>query len=341
MAVRMKEYWKEAKKQMVRPVKNIGITVYGCEQDETDAFRRLSPGFGVKPTLVSDAVSEINAGLAAGNLCISVGHKSEVSAPILFSLKKAGVKYISTRSVGCNHIDINAARSMGIAVGNTAYSPDSVADYTIMLMLMAVRNAKSVVRSVQKNDFRLNSVRGHVLRNMTVGVLGAGRIGAAVIGRLRGFGCTVLAYDLRPNAVAERVTLDELLRKSDVVTLHVPLTADTRHIISREQINQMKPSAFLINTGRGALVDTDALVAALTGGKLGGAALDVLEGEEGIFYLDYSQKPLDHQFLLQLQRMPNVIITPHTAYYTEQALRDITLKTIRNCLDFERSLARG
>ncbi|HBK5874528.1 TPA: D-lactate dehydrogenase VanH-A, partial [Enterococcus faecium] len=132
------------------------------------------------------------------------------------------------------------------------------------------------------------------------------------------------------------VPFDELLQNSDIVTLHVPLNTDTHYIISHEQIQRMKQGAFLINTGRGPLVDTYELVKALENGKLGGAALDVLEGEEEFFYSDCTQKPIDNQFLLKLQRMPNVIITPHTAYYTEQALRDTVEKTIKNCLDFER-----
>ncbi|GGD58819.1 D-lactate dehydrogenase VanH [Paenibacillus nasutitermitis] len=320
---------------------NIGITVYGCEQDEADVFRRLSPRFGVMPTIISDAVSETNAISAPCNQCISVSHKSVVSASILLALKRAGVKYISTRSIGCNHIDTTAAKRMVIAIGNVTYSPNSVADFTLMLMLMAIRNAKSIVRSVEKHDFRLDSVRGKVLRDMTVGVLGTGQIGQAVIERLRAFGCRVLAYDRGQKITADYVPLDELLRNSDIVTLHVPLGADTHHIIGHEQIRGMKQGAFIINTGRGALIDTDALIKALENGKLGGAALDVLEGEEGLFYFDCTQKSIDNPFLLKLQRMPNVIITPHTAYYTEQALSDTVENTIKNCLDFERSLAHG
>jgi len=321
-------------------MKNIGITVYGCEQDEADAFRVLSPRFGVVPSIITDAVSAANA-IALGNQCISVGHKSEVSKPILLALKDAGVKYISTRSIGYDHIDTRAAGRMGIAVGNVAYSPDSVADYTIMLMLMAVRNAKSIVSSVEKNDFRLNSIRSKELRDMTVGVLGTGHIGKAVIERLGGFGCHVLAYDSNREAMADYVTLNELLQMSDIITLHLPLNADTRYIIGYEQMKAMKQGAFIINTGRGALVDTNALIKALENGKLGGAALDVLEGEEGYFYFDYMQKQIDNQLLLRLQKMPNVIITPHTAYYTERVLRDTVEKTIMNCLGFERSLRHG
>jgi D-specific alpha-keto acid dehydrogenase len=322
-------------------MKNTGITVYGCDQDEADMFRWLSPRFDLMPAVISDALSETNATLARGRQCISVSHKSEVPEPVILALKNAGVKYISTRSIGCNHIDTSAAERMGIAVGSAAYSPDGVADYTLMLMLMAIRSAKSIVRSVEKNDFRLHGIRGKELRDMTVGVLGTGHIGKAVIERLRGFGCRVLAYDRSRNITADYVPFDELLRNSDILTLHVPLNADTRHIIGGEQIKAMKQGAFIVNTGRGALVDTGALINALENGKLGGAALDVLEGEEGLFYFDCTQKPVDNQFFLKLQKMPNVIITPHTAYHTEGALREIVEITIRNCLDFERSLANG
>ena len=317
-------------------MKSVGITIYGCEKDEADVFNELSPRFGVIPIITSFAVSKTNVRLAHGNQCISVGHKSEISESILLALKESGVKYISTRSIGCNHIDISAAKSMGIAVGNVAYSPDSVADYTLMLMLMAIRNAKSIVSHAERYDFRLGHVRGKELRDMTVGVLGTGQIGKAVIDRLRGFGCHVLAHDRNQETAAEYVPLHELLQKSDILTLHVPLSADTFHMIGHEQIQAMKQGAFLINTARGGLVDTDALIKALEKGKLGGAALDVLEGEEGLFYFDCTQKPIDNQFLLRLQEMPNVIITPHTAYYTGRALRDTVENTILNCLDFER-----
>jgi D-specific alpha-keto acid dehydrogenase len=326
--------------QEAASVNNISITVYGCERDEADVFRKLSPRYGVRPTLIRDAVSTSNADFAHRTKCISVGHKSGISEPVISALSKSGVKYISTRSVGCNHIDVRAAGRMGIAVGNVAYSPDSVADYTLMLMLMAIRNVKSIVSAAEKYDFRPDSARGKELRDMTVGVIGAGRIGGAVIRRLSGFGCRVLAFDNDSGSAENRVTFDELLKNSDIVTLHVPLSADTHHIIGRDQLGRMKQGAFLINTGRGALVDTAALIRALDDEKLGGAALDVLEGEEGLFYFDCSGKPIDNRFLLKLQSMPNVIITPHTAYYTERALHDTVEKTIENCLDFERKQGR-
>jgi D-specific alpha-keto acid dehydrogenase len=319
----------------------MGITIYGCGQDEAALFREMAPRLGVVPTITEAAVSEGNIGLALGNRCISIGHKTQVTNSTLLALSEAGVPYISTRSVGYNHIDVNYAESVGISVETVAYSPDSVADYTLMLMLMAVRHAKSVIRRADVHDYRLNDVRGKELRDLTIGVIGTGRIGAAVMDRLRGFGCRMLAHDKRPRTAAEYLPLDELLQQSDVVTLHTPLNAETHHLLDRRRIEQMKHGAFIINTGRGSLLDTEALVPALESGRVGGAALDVLEGEEGIFYADCRSKPLEDTPLVRLQQLPNVIISPHTAYYTDHALRDTVENSITNCLKFERRDQHG
>ncbi|WP_199753240.1 D-lactate dehydrogenase VanH [Actinoplanes sp. ATCC 53533] len=319
----------------------MGITIYGCEQDEAVLFREMAPRFGVTPNIIEAAISEANVELAFGNRCISIGHKTRITNPTLLALSRIGVKYISTRSVGYNHIDVEYAASVGISVGNVAYSPDSVADYTLMLMLMAVRHIKSIIRRADVHDYRLNEVRGKELRDLTVGVIGTGRIGAAVMDRLRGFGCRVLAYDNCPQTAADYVPLDELLRLSDIVTLHTPLNADTHHLLNRHRIELMKHGAFIINTGRGSLLDTEALIPALEDGRLGGAALDVLEGEEGIFYADCRNKPIESKSLLRLQKMANVLISPHTAYYTDHALSDTVENSINNCLKFESGNQHG
>lgn len=319
----------------------MGITIYGCGEDEAALFRELAPRFGVVPTITAAAVSEANIGLVAGGRCISVGHKTQVTNPTLRALGQAGVTYISTRSIGYNHIDVNYAESVGITVENVAYSPDSVADYTLMLMLMLIRNTKSVIERADDHDFRLPDVRGKELRDLTVGIIGTGRIGTAVMDRLRGFGCRVFAYDSRPVAAADYVPLDELLRRSDIVTLHTPLNADTHHLLNCHRIERMKHGAYVVNTGRGALLDTEALVAALESGALGGAALDVLEGEEGIFYADRRNEPIDSEPLLRLQKLPNVLISPHTAYYTDHALSDTVENSIANCLKFESGSQHG
>ncbi|SFR25733.1 D-specific alpha-keto acid dehydrogenase [Lentzea waywayandensis] len=312
-----------------------GITIYGCGQDEAVLFRKMAPRCGVTPTITEEAVSEANAELALGNQCVSIGHKTRVTRSTLSALSRAGVRYVSTRSVGFDHIDVEHAESVGITVGNIAYSPDSVADYTVMLMLMVIRDMKSVLRRADLHDYRLQAVRGRELRDLTVGVIGTGRIGVAVLDRLRGFGCGVLAHDSRPRNSADYVPLDELLRLCDIVTLHTPLNAGTHHLLDRDRIGLMKQGAVVINTGRGPLIDTKALVEALESGSLGGAAVDVVEGEEGIFYTDCRAREIDSEPLTRLQRMPNVLVSPHTAYYTDHALSDTVENSLINCLNFE------
>lgn len=312
----------------------MGITVYGCGQDEADLFQEMAPRFGVVPTITEAAVSTVNANLASDNRCISVGHKVRITNPTLLALSRIGVTYISTRSIGFNHIDVDYAQRVGISVENVEYSPGSVADYTLMLILMLVRDAQEMVRRVDVDDYRLSDVRGKELRDLTVGVVGTGRIGLAVIARLRGFGCNMLAHDHFPGPSAEYVPLDELLRRSDIVTLHTPLNVDTRHLLNREHIDQMKRGAFVVNTGRGALVDTDSLISALESGCLAGAALDVIEGEEGIFYSDRGSRGTGIGRLQRLRGLSNVLISPHTAYYTERALIDMIENSLLNCRKF-------
>jgi D-specific alpha-keto acid dehydrogenase len=304
-------------------------------------FGEIAPRFGVKPRMVEGPLSEANVDLALGNRCVSVGHKAQIANTTLRALKQAGVTYISTRSVGYNHIDLDYAASVGIRVENVAYSPDSVADYTLMLMLMSLRHARSVIKRVDAYDYRLSGLPGRELRDLTVGVIGTGRIGAAVIDRLRGFGCRILAHDQWPKTAAEYVSLDALLGESDLVTLHTPLTPETRHLLNRERIERMKPGAVIVNTGRGSLLDTAALIEALESGRLGGAALDVLEGEEGIFYADYSNTLIESEQLLRLQSLPNVLISPHIAYYTDHALRDAVVNSLGNCVSFATGDRRG
>ncbi|MQM28628.1 D-isomer specific 2-hydroxyacid dehydrogenase family protein [Glycomyces albidus] len=317
------------------------ITIYGCGPDEAALFAATAPRFGVSPRIVTAPVSEANAEAAQGGRCVSVGHRTRVTGAVLNALRGAGVEYVSTRSVGCDHIDVRYAESIGITVATTAYSPDSVADYTLMLMLMALRGAKATILRADVHDYRLGETRGRELRDLTVGVVGTGRIGAAVMDRLWAFGCRVLAHDRRPKTRADYVPLEDLLRRSDIVTLHTPLNAGTHHLLDRRRIERMRPGAIVVNTGRGPLVDTEALVRALESGRLGGAALDVVEGEEGVFYRDRRDAPIESKPLLRLQELPNVLISPHTAYYTDHALNDTVENSIINCLRYESGNRHG
>ena len=247
-----------------------GITAFGCDADETRLFAELADRLGVGLTTTSAALSD--AALLVGTRCVSVGHTSRVSRTDLRALQACGVDYISTRSIGLDHIDTDAARDLGITVENVVYAPDGVADFTVMLILLATRGAADIAVGPSRRDVRREPARGRDLRDLTVGVIGTGNIGRAVIERLAGFGCRVLAHGTSPipHMSAAPVPLDDLLRESDVVTLHVPLAAGTHHLIGREQLRSMKRGSVLVNTGRGALVDTDELIAALENGHLGG-----------------------------------------------------------------------
>jgi D-specific alpha-keto acid dehydrogenase len=312
-----------------------GITAYGCDRDEHDLIRESARRLGVEAAVTGEPVSVAGARLAAGNRCVSVDHRTRVTGPILQALGRAGVRYLSTRSIGVDHIDLEQADRAGITVGNVEYSPAAVADYTLMLMVMSLRHTRSVLDRTAAQDYRPPPTRGRELRDLTVGVVGTGRIGAAVVDRLTGFGCRILAHDPRPTTSADYVPLEDLLRRSDVVTLHVPLDARTRQLLDRARLGELKDGAILVNTGRGALVDTEALADELERGRLGGAALDVLEGEDGIFGTDRRGAAVDWPVLARLQRLPNVIVTPHVAYHTDHALRDVVESSLLRCLTFE------
>jgi D-specific alpha-keto acid dehydrogenase len=314
------------------------LMIYGCDLDEAAMFREKAPYFGITPVITAAPVSPDTVALATGNRCISVSHKSPLANAELAALSQAGVRYISSRSIGLDHIDVDFALSVGIRVEGVAYSPDSVADYTLMLMLMAIRHVAPTLRRVDAHDYRLPDLRGAELRDLTVGVVGTGRIGSAVIDRLHGFGCRILAHDRQRKAPAEYVSFEELLERSDLVTLHVPLDASTRHLMDRRAFARLRHGAYLVNTARGALVDTDALVAALESGRLAGAALDVVEGADGIFYADERHRGIDDSPLAQLHALPNAIVTPHTAYFTEHALSDVVANSLINCLRFAKGL---
>lgn len=326
-----------------RAAASLGLTVYGCDLAEARAFAELARHAGITPTITAAPPTRDSARAAAGDRMVSVGHHAELTADVLRALRDVGVEYVSTRSVGVDHIDLAAADELGMTVENVLYDPDGVADHTVLLLLLALRHARPLLRAVDAGDLRLPATRARELRGLTVGVIGAGRIGHAVIGRLRGFGCRILAADDGRGAVdaGDAVPIDELLRESDVVTLHAPLTPATRHLLSRERIAAMKPGAILVNTARGALVDTDALVAALASGRLAGAGLDVLEGERAVFGEDHRRTGLAHPALERLLRLPNVVVTPHVGYYTEGALRDIVERTLAGCVEFARRRADG
>jgi D-lactate dehydrogenase len=313
------------------------IFVYSHRPDETQYFEKFSKQYGAEVTLTSEAPNLDNAHLASGYSCISI-ITTKIDAKLMQRFFDIGVRLISTRTVGYEHIDLDSAKKLGIGVGNVSYSPSSVAEYTVMLMLMTLRKINLILQRSQMQNFSLGGIQGRELRNMTIGVIGTGRIGKTVIQNLCGFGCRILAYDPYPNdsisCCAEYVSFDELISQSDIITLHVPGAKDNRCLISREVISQMKNGVVIINTARGSLIDTQALIDAIENGKIGAAGLDVIEREADLYYHDLTGKVLKHRDLSILQSFPNVIVTPHTAFYTDQAVSDMVEYSLLSCIEF-------
>lgn len=269
-----------------------------------------------------------------------------LDAAVVAKLAAAGVKLVTLRCAGYNGVDLAACRQHGIAVTRVpAYSPHAVAEHAFALLLAVVRRIHKSYTRVREMDFSLDGLVGFDLHGKTMGVLGAGRIGQATMSIARGFGMRVLAYDLYPNAElaaslgCEFVSLEEVWRQADVISLHLPLTAESRHVVNRETLARMKPGAVLINTSRGGLIDTAALLEALKAGRLSGVGLDVYEMEEGVFFENLSESGLQDDQLARLLTFPNVLVTSHQGFLTREALMNIADTTLGNAGAFERGEA--
>ncbi len=305
------------------------------EFDEAEFFQKFAEEYHVELGICHDAPTMENAYLAEGYPYVSI-ITTKIDEELMNRFHALGVKMISTRTIGYDHIDLEAARKCGISVGNVTYSPECVADYTVMLMLMSIRKMKRIMQREEINDFSLPGIQGKEMPNFTVGVLGTGRIGRAVIRDISGFGCKIYAYDQYENdevkKYAQYVSLDEIYEKCDMITLHMPLTEENMHLIDAEAIQKMQDGVVLINTARGGLIDTKALIDGLESGKIGAAGLDVIEDEFGMYYFDRKSDILSKRDLYILRGFPNVIVTPHMAFYTDQAVSDMVKHSIESCM---------
>lgn len=315
------------------------IAVYSCSLQEERLINEYGRTHAIQMFTTDEPLTQDNINLTEGCRCISVNHTSLINNLLLDELSKWGIKYISTRSIGYDHIDIEYAKQIGISVGNIGYSKSSVAEYTIMLMLMAIRRIKTVLEKTKIQDFTMPDQAAGELGSLTAGVIGTGIIGETVISYLKGFGCRILACDPFEKESVKRMatytSLENLLAQSDIVTLHVPASVKNYHLINRENLNKIKHNSILINTSRGTLVDTEALIEALEEERISGAALDVVEHENGVFYEDYKKRILPNKELALLNTFPNVIITPHIAFHTEQAVHDMVESSLNHCKAFE------
>ena len=260
------------------------ILIYETREDELEAIRKLGKELPIEIQTTAEIPSLENVSMAEGCNGISILGQGRIDALFLEALAKLNVHYISTRTIGYNHIDLEHAEKLGIHVCNASYAPNGVADFTIMMMLMCLRQYKQALWRGQVNDFSLSGLMGREMKDLTVGVMGTGRIGAQVIRELSGFGCRILAYDVRKNPAvtppAIYVDLDTLYAESDIITLHMPLFDSTREIINRESIGKMKKGVVLINCARGELADMEALIEGIESEHIGALGIDTAEGEK-------------------------------------------------------------
>jgi D-lactate dehydrogenase len=288
-------------------------------------------------TLLPVNLNYTTAELAKGSEVISLFVNDDASVPVLERLADVGVRYLALRSAGYNHVALARARELGIRVANVpAYSPYAVAEHTVALMLALNRRLIRANNRVRDMNFSLDGLVGFDMHGKTVGVIGTGKIGSIVARILHGFGCRILCYDLYPNTAlvqelaAEYVDVPTLCRQSDIITLHTPLTPETKYLISSETLAAMKRGVMLINTSRGGLVDTKAVIEALKSGHIGYLGLDVYEYEQGLFFNDFSDIALQDDMIARLMTFPNVLITSHQAFLTDTALRNIADTTFEN-----------
>lgn len=313
----------------------MNVTVYNCREfDEEELFFRYAKKLGIGLTLCPDAPDLENISLANGSECVNI-ITSKMTEELLEGLKENGVSYLTTRTIGYDHIDMEAAKRLGIKVANAPYGPHGVADYTVMLILMSIRKMKRILQRGSIQDFSLEGIQGRELKDLIVGIIGTGRIGTTVIRSLSGFGCKMLAYDLHENEEVKKdvayVSLEELWEQADIITLHAPLTEENYHMIGKSTIKKMKDGVVIINTARGGLIDTEALISGIESGKIGAAGLDVVENEFGLYYYDRKSDALDNRELSVLRGFPNVTVTHHMAFYTDECVETVVRDSLMGC----------
>ncbi|MGX1123333.1 2-hydroxyacid dehydrogenase [Pseudomonas sp. HLS-6 TE3448] len=309
---------------------------FSSQTYDQESFRAAPAMEGLTLNFQAARLTEATAMLAAGHEIVCAFINDDLSAPVLEHLAAGGTRLIALRSAGYNHIDLKAAKRLGLSVVRVpAYSPHAVAEHAVALILALNRRLHRAYNRTREGDFSLHGLTGFDLYGKTVGVIGTGQIGLAFARIMAGFGCQLLAYDPFPNPQmqdlgARYLPLPALLAQARIVSLHCPLTEQTRHLINQQSLALMQRGSMLINTGRGALVDTPALSDALKSGQLGYLGLDVYEEEAQLFFEDRSDQPLQDDVLARLLTYPNVIITAHQAFLTHEALAAIAQTTLEN-----------
>lgn len=299
-------------------------------------FEKYGQENDIKFAFFETKLTEDTVGLAQGYDGVVVFVNDTINKAVIDALYNYGIRIIALRSAGFNNVDVKEAYKKIHIVRVPAYSPYAVAEHAMAILLTLVRKTHKAYLRTRDFNFSLNGLTGFDLHGKTMGVIGTGKIGKVFINICKGFGMNVLAYDVYPdnNAALNYVALDELFEKSDIISLHCPLTKETEHILNAEAMNKMKDGVILINTSRGGLIDAEDLLEKIKNKKVGGACLDVYEEESDIFFEDFSGRIVQDDILARLISMPNVIVTSHQAFLTEDALDKIAETTVKNIKDF-------
>ena len=314
------------------------LLAYACGMDERERYARFGPEYGFEVTCVPERPLPENAYWAMGYDCVAIAAAKAITPAMIDEYLAGGIRLLSSRAIGVDNIDLAYAKKAGLPVTRNTYSAASVADYAVMLALMVTRHTKAALLRNVGQDYNFEPFRGKELHTMTVGIVGTGNIGSVAARRFHAFGSRLLAWSRHEHpalkGIAEYVSLDRLLRESDLISLHLTSTPETYHFLNRETIGKMKPGAYLVNTARGDLVENIALIEALESGHLAGAALDVFEGDRAVYYLDHCNQVMGQRELAILNAMPNVIMTPHLAFWTDTAADDMVRNSLKSARQF-------
>jgi len=316
------------------------VALFGCKPYDRRFFEAANQSYNHELIFLDPHLHEKTALVAKGAEAVCIFVNDQLNAETAAILAEPGVRLVALRCAGYNNVDLEATKRLGIQVVRVpAYSPHAVAEHAIALILTLNRKIHRAYYRVREGNFSLNGLLGFDLHGRTVGIIGTGKIGRIVGQILYGFGCRILAYDPFPNKefsqIGQYVDLEELYAESDIISLHCPLTAANTHLINEKAIAQMKPGVMLINTSRGGLIDTQAVIDGLKNKTIGYLALDVYEKEADLFFEDLSDEVIQDDVFERLLTLPNVIITGHQAFFTEEALHNIADTTLSNISEIE------
>lgn len=320
----------------------MNVAVFSAKPHDEKYFNKANSSNAHQLTYFDGSLNHLTSSLSKGFDAVCVFVNDNLDKEVMEALSEHNIKLIALRCAGFNNVDLAAAKELRIQVVNVpSYSPNAVAEFTLALALTLNRKTHKAYNRVRDGNFSLENLDGFDFYKKTVGVIGTGKIGAIFCQIMKSIGCEILAFDLHPPRELEEagvrfVPLEELLRESDVVSLHCPLTSDTHHLIDREAFDLMKDHVMILNTSRGALINTKDAIEALKTGKIGYLGIDVYEHEEDLFFTDLSESVIQDDLILRLMSFPNVLVTSHQGFFTKEALSEIASTTLSNLSDFEK-----